>query len=81
MVLWHKPTSCPPTTKVIGPEPWVYGMNIQVEYQGKILLRKYGEALAQAAQGGGGVTAYGGIRETWRCGTEGQGLVGSTGAK
>ena len=30
-----------------------------------------GEALEQAAQGGGGVTIHGGVREMWRCGTEG----------
>jgi len=29
-----------------------------------------------AAQGGGGVTIPGGIQETFRCGTEGHGLVG-----
>ena len=38
-------------------------------------LRKSGEALAQAAQGGGGgVTIPGGVQELWRCGTEGHGL-------
>ena len=31
------------------------------------------EALAQAAQGGGGVTIPGGVQEMWRCGTEGRG--------
>ena len=40
---------------------------------GKI-LRKKDEALAQAAQGGGGVTVPGGVQEPWRCGTEGRGL-------
>ena len=29
--------------------------------------------MAQAAQGGGGVTAPGGVQEAWRCGTEGCG--------
>jgi len=29
--------------------------------------------LAQAAQGGGGVTVPGGVQEPWRCGTEGHG--------
>ena len=32
--------------------------------------------LEQAAQGGGGVTALGGVQETYRCCTEGHGLVG-----
>ena len=32
-----------------------------------------GEALAQAAQGSGGVTVPGGVQEVWRCGTEGHG--------
>ena len=40
----------------------------------KITLWKSGEALAQAAQGGG-VTIPEGVQETWRCGTEGPGLV------
>ena len=39
----------------------------------KILLRKNGEALAQAAQGGGGVTIPGGVPEPWRRGPEGHG--------
>ena len=39
-------------------------------------LRKSGEALEQAAQGGGGVTVPGGVQERWRCGTEGHELVG-----
>ena len=42
-----------------------------VGYLEKFLFRKYGEAVAQAAQGGGGVTFPGGVQETWRCGTEG----------
>lgn len=31
MVLWHKPISCPPTTKVIGIEPRVYGMIFRLD--------------------------------------------------
>lgn len=41
-------------------------------------IHKWGErvvALAQAAQGSSGVTVPGGIQETWKCGTEGHGLV------
>ena len=34
------------------------------------LLRKSGEALAQAAQGGGGVALPGGVQGSRRCGTE-----------
>ena len=36
--------------------------------------RKSGEALAQAAQEGGGVTIPGGVQEEDRCGTEGYDL-------
>jgi len=36
-------------------------------------LLKSGRAVAQTAQGGGGVTIPGGVQETWRCGTEGYG--------
>ena len=47
-----------------------------MECQERFLLRNSGEALAQAAQGGAGVTVPGGVQEMWRCGTEGCGLVG-----
>ena len=43
---------------------------------GKTSLRKSGGMLAQAAQGGGGVTIPGGAQETCRCDTEGHGTVG-----
>ena len=49
---------------------------VQVGYKEKFLLRNSDEAVAQAAQGGGGVTIHGGVQETCRCGTEGRGLVG-----
>jgi len=45
----------------------------QVGYWEKFLLRKSGEALAQAAQGGGGVTVPGGVQELCECGSEGHG--------
>ena len=48
----------------------------QVGYWEKLHLRKSGEALAQATQGGGGVTISGVVQEPCRCGTEGHGLVG-----
>ena len=48
-------------------------------YQETFLLRRSGEALAQAAQGGGGVTIPGDVQEKGRCGTEGYGLVGMVG--
>ena len=35
-----------------------------------------GEAVAQAAQGGGGVTVPEGVQEPWRCSTEGRGEDG-----
>jgi len=37
---------------------------------GNFFLRKSGQAVAQAAQGGGGVSIPGGIQETCRYGTE-----------
>ena len=40
---------------------------------GKLHLRKSGEAVAQAAQGSGGVTVPGGAEEPCGCGTEGRG--------
>ena len=40
---------------------------------------KSGEALAQAAQGGGGVTIPGGVQGKGGYGTVGQGLVGNMG--
>jgi len=46
---------------------------VQVGHQGKFLLRKSGEALIQAAQGGGGVTIPGSVQVKGRCGTEGHG--------
>ena len=36
----------------------------------KFVLVKSGEALEQAARGGGGVTVPGGVQGMWRCGTE-----------
>ena len=42
------------------------------------ILRNSSEALEQAAQERGGVTVPGGVQEPCRCGTEGQGLVGSS---
>ena len=35
--------------------------------------------LEWAVRGGGGVTIPGGVQETFRCCTEGRGLVGNTG--
>jgi len=37
---------------------------------GMTTLPKSGGAVAQAAQGGGGVTISGGVQEPWRCGTK-----------
>ena len=42
-------------------------------YSEKKILRKSDEALAQTAQGGGGVTVPGGVQKESRCGTEGHG--------
>ena len=57
--------------------PQVTPGDVQVGYQETFLLKKSDDALAQAAQGGGGVTIPEDIQETWRCGTEGHGLVGT----
>lgn len=37
------------------------------------IFRKNGDAVAEAAWGGGGVTIPVGIQELWRCGSEGHG--------
>ena len=50
-------------------------------WEKNLLLQRSGQALAQAAQRGGGVTNPGGILETWRCDTEGHGLVGNIGSR
>ena len=42
----------------------------------EILLCKSGQALEWAAQGGDEVTISGDVQETFRCRTEGHGLVG-----
>jgi len=41
----------------------------------KKIFSESGEALEQTAQGSDGVTVPGGVQETGRCSTEGQGLV------
>ena len=46
---------------------------VQVGYWEEFLLSKSGEAVAQAAQGGGAVTVPGGVEESCGCGTEGCG--------
>ena len=46
---------------------------------GKSFSLKSGDALAQTAQGGGGVSLPGDVQELWRCGTEGCGLAGMVG--
>ena len=44
--------------------------SIQVGHQETFILRKSGAAVAQAAQGGGGLTVPGGVPEPCGCGTE-----------
>ena len=48
----------------------------QVAYKEEFLLRKSGDAVAQAAQGSGGVTISGDVQETFQYFTEEHGLVG-----
>lgn len=43
-------------------------MRSQIEHQEKLLRRRNGATLEQAASGGGGHTVPGGIQETWRDG-------------
>jgi len=50
-----------------------------VRYEIKLHLRTSSEALEQAAQRDGGVTASGSVQEMCRCGTDGHGLVGMVG--
>ena len=49
------------------------GLGVQVGYEEKFLLRRSGEALERAAQGGGGVTVPDGIQEMCSCSTDGHG--------
>ena len=44
-------------------------------------LQKSVQVLEWAAQGGGGVTVPGSVQETFRCCTEGHGLVGNIGGR
>jgi len=52
---------------------------VQVGCLEKFILCYSGDALAQAAQGGGGVTNRGDIQELWRCGTGRIWLMGMVG--
>lgn len=45
---------------------------IQIVYQKKLCFQNSGQALQEAAWGGGGVT----VQDPWRCGIDGHGLVG-----
>ena len=47
--------------------------DIQAGYWEKQLLQTNGEAVAQAAQGSGGIIILGGVGEPCGCGTEGRG--------
>ena len=49
---------------------------IQIGYWEEFLYWKSGQALEQAAQGGGGVTIPGGVQKMCKCGTSGHGLAG-----
>jgi len=58
------------------------GLNFhQGEVQETFVLRKGGELLQQAAQGGGSVAVPGGVQETWSCDTKEHSLVGSIGSR
>jgi len=46
---------------------------VLVGYRERFLLGRSGEAVAQAAHKGGGVTVPGGVQEPCGCGTEGHG--------
>ena len=51
-------------------------MGLEKTLRGKIPSPKRGQAVAQAAWVGGGVTIPGGVAEPWGCGTEGSGHGG-----
>ena len=51
----------------------LYQERLRLDIRKKPLLQRILEALAQAAQGGGGVTIPGVVQETCGCGTEGRG--------
>ena len=55
----------------------LYQERFRLDSGGKLTLRKSGEAVSQAAQGGAGVIVPGGVQEPCRCNTEGHGLVWS----
>jgi len=57
--------------------PQVVSGEVQVGYGEKCLYWKSGQALAQAAQGGGGVPISGGVQTPCGCGTWGHGLAGT----
>jgi len=42
-----------------------------------VVIAAFGQALDQAAQGGGGIPIPGGVQKTCRCGTLGYGLAGT----
>jgi len=44
-----------------------------VSLRGNSRTAPFGQAMEQAAQGGGGFTVPGGVRGPWKCGTEGCG--------
>ena len=52
---------------------------IFILYWKELWQQEFGEALEQAAQGGGRVTILGGVQGKDRCSTEGNGLVGLVG--
>ena len=63
------------TAQLQGEKPHQFRMDIRK----KFILRKSGDALEQAAQGGVGVTVPGGVQGMQGCSTEGRDLVGMVG--
>ena len=51
----------------------------RLDIRKKFILRKSGEALEEAAQGGGGVTDPGGVQRAFGCCVEGHGLARTIG--
>lgn len=49
---------------------------IQIVYQEKFLFQNSGQALKEAAWGGGGITVSGNVQKLYGCGTEGYDLLG-----
>ena len=65
-----------PPSPVSSPDHRPWGAELWVRAQAKVLYRRSGQALAQAAQGSGGVPIPEGVHKPCGCGSWGHGLAG-----